>query len=108
MGLLNWCIFQLGNLKLHLNKVRQDIERFIPKKTFTGLAVIDMESWRPIYERNGYNQKMRIYIEASKNLVRKEHPDWPEDKIERQARDDFQSAARYVSNLIEKRNSFFS
>ena len=66
-----------------------------------------MESWRPIYERNGYNQKMRIYIEASKNLVRNEHPDWPEDKIERQARDNFQTAARYVPNLIEKRNSFF-
>lgn len=87
--------FQLANIKKHLTQVAFDVARYIPSSNFTGLAVIDWESWRPIFDRNGYNEEMKIYIHASKNLVRKMHPDWSEDMIENEARKEFEASARY-------------
>ena len=78
--------------------MRKDVELYIPDSSFTGLAVIDWEAWRPIFERNHYNVPMRIYIEKSEDLVRQAHPTWPEDKIKLQATSDFESAARYSTS----------
>ncbi|XP_074481347.1 hyaluronidase PH-20-like [Sebastes fasciatus] len=50
--LLNGGIPQRGNLKASMIKAREDINYYIPSKTSRGLAVIDWEEWRPLWDRN--------------------------------------------------------
>ncbi|XP_045161099.2 hyaluronidase-1-like isoform X2 [Mercenaria mercenaria] len=97
---------QLANITAHLAKVARDVEHYMPSVDFTGLAVIDWESWRPIFARDNYNQGMRRYIQASENLVRKLHPDWSKKKIENEARKEFETAAR-LSWLFEASTSLY-
>lgn len=85
---------QLADINKHLVYVTLDVAKYIPDKNFSGLAVIDWESWRPIYDRNGYNKEMKIYIQSSESLVRKMHPDWPERMIVNEARKEFETSAR--------------
>ena len=85
---------KLANVDAHLSQVRKDVEYYVPDPNFTGLAVIDWEAWRPIFERNHYNIGMRIYIQKSEELVRRAHPDWSEDKVKREAAEEFETAAR--------------
>lgn len=44
----NGGIPQLGNLSAHLEKAQADIVAAIPDPNFSGVAVIDFESWRPV------------------------------------------------------------
>lgn len=78
-----------------MHQLIKDLDYYIPNASFSGLAVIDWESWRPIFDRNGYNDVMKVYIRESENIVRDAHPDWPEEKIETEARQEFEIAARY-------------
>ncbi|KAF7647296.1 hypothetical protein LDENG_00174700 [Lucifuga dentata] len=43
---------QRGNLKASMNKARADINYYITSRTTKGLAVIDWEEWRPLWDRN--------------------------------------------------------
>uniref|UniRef100_A0A3Q0SFL2 Hyaluronidase n=1 Tax=Amphilophus citrinellus TaxID=61819 RepID=A0A3Q0SFL2_AMPCI len=43
---------QRANLKASLNKARADINYYIPSRATRGLAVIDWEEWRPLWDRN--------------------------------------------------------
>uniref|UniRef100_A0A3B4TT58 Hyaluronidase n=1 Tax=Seriola dumerili TaxID=41447 RepID=A0A3B4TT58_SERDU len=49
---------QRGNLKASMNKARADINYYIPSKTSRGLAVIDWEEWRPLWDRNWGTKKI--------------------------------------------------
>lgn len=54
-----FCDFQLANLTAHLDKMAEDVEKVLPDKDYEGMAVVDFESWSPIYEQLW--EEMEIY-----------------------------------------------
>uniref|UniRef100_A0A8R1TLZ9 Hyaluronidase n=1 Tax=Onchocerca volvulus TaxID=6282 RepID=A0A8R1TLZ9_ONCVO len=68
---VNGGIPQLANISAHLSKVYSDITKAIPNLNFDGLAVIDYENWRPLWEQN-YHTK-RIYQSESVAYVKKRY-----------------------------------
>ena len=86
---MNGGIPQLGELKPHLDKFSADLQRSIPNVNFSGLAVIDFESWTPWFA-----EAQKEYREEAIEQVRSEHPNWSEERIEEQAREDFEWWAR--------------
>ncbi|XP_018555129.1 hyaluronidase-1 [Lates calcarifer] len=89
---VNGGVPQNASLDEHLREASDDIRKFIPNRDFQGLAVVDWESWRPIWERNWDNKQ--VYWEASRALVRSRHPDWNPQQIEAEARVRFEEAGR--------------
>lgn len=83
---------QLVNLKEHLERAKTDIMSRIPDPDYNGLAIIDWEPWRPLWERN-WNAK-KIYKIKSVELVRERHPDWRMTDLVLEAKDEFETAAR--------------
>ncbi|XP_069120535.1 hyaluronidase-like [Argopecten irradians] len=47
---------QKSNIEKHVRKVELDIQQTIRGAEFSGLAVVDWESWRPIFDRNIYDK----------------------------------------------------
>ena len=82
---------QNGSLGLHLQQLEIDIDRFIPNKTFDGLAVIDFECWRPTFRQNFGD--LKIYRDLTLLEVTKKHPTWSRDQIEAQGKIIFEAAA---------------
>ncbi|XP_026856480.2 hyaluronidase-1 isoform X2 [Electrophorus electricus] len=80
------------SLRAHLLQADSDIRKAIPERTFQGLAVVDWESWRPLWERNWASKE--VYWQGSRELVRAKHPHWPPKQVEAQAIKDFEGAAR--------------
>ncbi|XP_069812200.1 hyaluronidase-1-like [Dendropsophus ebraccatus] len=76
----------------HFKKATQDIINRIPAKDFQGLGVIDWENWRPQWDRNWGSKN--VYRDKSIKLVKDRYPDWPIDLLRKQAKEDFDSAAR--------------
>uniref|UniRef100_G1K984 Hyaluronidase n=1 Tax=Anolis carolinensis TaxID=28377 RepID=G1K984_ANOCA len=76
----------------HLNKAKLDINRFIKIKTFQGLGVIDWEDWRPQWDRNW--GKKNIYRDTSLELVKKSHPEWSKNSIQKIAKEEFENAGK--------------
>jgi len=68
---VNGGIPQRVNMTKHLALVRLHIEESLPVD-FAGLAVIDWEIWRPLFDRNWGN--MRIYQRESLDYVAKRFP----------------------------------
>lgn len=89
---VNGGVPQNCSLDEHLRAARQDIRADIPDADFPGLAVVDIESWRPVWERNWDSKQ--VYWEASRSLVRSRHPDWSPAQVEAAARREFEDAAR--------------
>lgn len=83
---------QNASLKDHLRKAQQDIKETILEANFKGLAVIDWESWRPLWLRNW--GIMDIYKKKSMALVKEKHPDWPIDKVMREAQIEFEQSSQ--------------
>ncbi|XP_075715521.1 hyaluronidase-4 [Rhinoderma darwinii] len=83
---------QNGSFEKHFSKATQDIINRIPDKDFQGLGVIDWENWRPQWDRNWGSKD--VYRNKSMMLVKGRHPDWPIDLIRKQAKEEFDSAAR--------------
>uniref|UniRef100_A0A3Q3WPK5 Hyaluronidase n=1 Tax=Mola mola TaxID=94237 RepID=A0A3Q3WPK5_MOLML len=81
----------------HLRAASQDTRALIPDRDYQGLAVVDWESWRPVWERNW--ESKQVYWEASRALVRSRHPDWNPAQVEDAARQQFEEAAR---NFMEE------
>ncbi|KAF0292037.1 Hyaluronidase [Amphibalanus amphitrite] len=80
---------QLGDLRLHLDAFAADVDRYIPDVNFSGLAVIDFEEWTPWFTESPMKYRL-----ASHQAVRDEHPDWPEERVNEQAREDWEWWAR--------------
>lgn len=96
----NGGIPQKGDLKLHLRKFEQDVDKNIPDKDNNGLAIIDFELWRPVYRQNF--GKFQIYKNESIELVRDEHPHYTMEELNREADRMFtESAKNFMLETIE-------
>lgn len=82
---------QNGSIDLHLRQFEIDVHRFIPNKTFDGIAVIDFEHWRPTFRQNFGD--LKIYRDLTLLEVNKKHPSWSRDQIETQGKILFENAA---------------
>jgi hyaluronoglucosaminidase len=90
---------QNGSLDLHLKRFEIDVDRFIPNKTFDGLAVIDFECWRPTFRQNFGD--LKIYRDLTLHEVNRKHPSWSRDQVEAQAKIIFETAAiNFVNRTI--------
>uniref|UniRef100_A0A3B3ZLK3 Hyaluronidase n=1 Tax=Periophthalmus magnuspinnatus TaxID=409849 RepID=A0A3B3ZLK3_9GOBI len=101
---INGGVPQNSSLEEHLRAASDDIRLYIPTRDFQGLAVVDWESWRPVWERNWDTKQ--IYWEGSKALVWSKHPDWSPEQVETAARMEFEKAGRQFmeETLILGRN----
>eukprot|EP00665_Eupelagonemidae_sp_cell47_P000655 gene655-438_t len=84
---------QLTNLSAHLAKLQLDIEEILPDPSWSGVANIDWEAWKPTFAANRYNEYW-IYINRSEALVLQQHPSWPSDRVAAEAERQFNSAAQ--------------
>ncbi|XP_034022182.1 hyaluronidase-1 [Thalassophryne amazonica] len=89
---VNGGVPQNASLDTHLKVASENIQASIPDEDFSGLAVIDWESWRPIWERNWGSKQ--VYKEGSEALVRAKHRDWSPAQIQAVARTEFEEAAK--------------
>ncbi|XP_014217198.1 hyaluronidase-like [Copidosoma floridanum] len=83
---------QQGNLTLHLDHFRRHVEEQIQDPEFSGVAVIDFESWRPIFRQNWAS--LQIYRELSYDVERQLHPFWSQKAVQQEAADRFEKSAR--------------
>ncbi|XP_036427199.1 hyaluronidase-1 [Colossoma macropomum] len=83
---------QNASLSDHIWQADSDLRKAIPDQGFQGLAVVDWESWRPLWERNWDSKE--VYWKGSRALVKAKHPDWNPEQIEVEAVKDFEGAAR--------------
>ncbi|XP_048878868.1 hyaluronidase-1 isoform X1 [Brienomyrus brachyistius] len=89
---INGGVPQNASLQLHLQAAWANILTDIPQPDFSGLAVVDWESWRPLWSRNWDSKS--IYWAGSRLLVRARHPDWSPEQVEVEAQREFEEAAR--------------
>ncbi|PSN45106.1 hypothetical protein C0J52_05085 [Blattella germanica] len=83
---------QLGNLTLHLIKLRKEVDELVPDKNFNGLGVIDFEAWRPVWRQNWAS--LLPYREFSRYVEEQEHPWASKKEIEELATKRFETAAQ--------------
>lgn len=83
---------QRGNLRVSLAKAHDDIHYYIPSRSSLGLAVIDWEEWRPLWERNWGSKQ--IYRSLSVTYARQRDPTLRARRAVAQAKQRFQSAAK--------------
>uniref|UniRef100_A0A8D0G5J3 Hyaluronidase n=1 Tax=Sphenodon punctatus TaxID=8508 RepID=A0A8D0G5J3_SPHPU len=89
---VNGGVPQNSSLREHLNRLKDNIQKYIPSNAKEGLAIIDWEEWRPIWIRNW--QTKDIYRQTSRRLVQNRHPEWPEDQVLKEAQYEFEASAR--------------
>ncbi|XP_010740499.2 hyaluronidase-4 [Larimichthys crocea] len=88
---------QNGNLRGHLSKARSQIHYYISQKSSHGLAVIDWESWRPLWDQNWGSK--RIYQKLSISQARQIAPS--SNIISQLAKQQFQEAGwRFMEKTI--------
>lgn len=83
---------QNASLNQHLQKADGDLRTDIPDRDFHGLAVVDWEKWRPLWERNWDTKE--VYWKGSRKLAKAKHPSWNPEQIEREAVQEFESASQ--------------
>ncbi|KAL4659402.1 hyaluronidase-4-like [Arapaima gigas] len=83
---------QRGNLGASLVKAQADIHHYIPSAHSPGLAVIDWEDWRPLWDRNWGSKS--IYRSLSVSYAHQENPFLSPEQVVQVARWQFQAAAR--------------
>ena len=96
MNPLNGGVPQNANLTLLLAELGAEIDRLIPDQQWEGLGSFDFEAWAPIWEENtawAGKPVLGPYQNYSVQLVRAAHSTWPADRIEKQAKAEFEAAA---------------
>ncbi|XP_037368483.1 hyaluronidase PH-20-like [Talpa occidentalis] len=88
---VNGGIPQLGCLQKHLDKAALDIAYYIGPNN-VGLAVIDWQEWRPIWERN-WSPK-HIYRDISIDLIRQQNVTLPLNNATNIAKGEFETAGK--------------
>ncbi|XP_055848586.1 hyaluronidase Tab y 2.0101-like [Episyrphus balteatus] len=79
---------QEGNLSEHLQLFESQLEELIPDTNFSGIAIIDFESWRPVYRQNFGT--LKPYKILSMQIEQKNHPRWSKKQIENEAEMNFE------------------
>uniref|UniRef100_A0A8C2ZRM4 Hyaluronidase n=1 Tax=Cyclopterus lumpus TaxID=8103 RepID=A0A8C2ZRM4_CYCLU len=93
----NGGIPQRGNLKASMNKAREDINYYIPSNR--GLAVIDWEEWRPLWDRNWGTK--RIYQTLSVAHLMQTNRSMTVHQATEKAKQHFQVAAKsFMSGIL--------
>ncbi|KAM9651481.1 hyaluronidase PH-20 [Trichechus inunguis] len=88
---VNGGIPQMEDLTKHLTKAKQDISYYTQTR-HVGLAVIDWEMWRPIWERNW--KPKDVYRNESIRLVQQRNTQLNISEATKIAKRDFEKAAR--------------
>ncbi|XP_075040247.1 hyaluronidase-1-like [Mixophyes fleayi] len=83
---------QNASLEDHLVKVQKDLENVTVDENFKGVAVVDWEHWRPLWDRNW--EKMAFYQLQSLRLVAQRHPYWSFRRLRKVAQRQFEAAAQ--------------
>ncbi|XP_029282926.1 hyaluronidase-1-like [Cottoperca gobio] len=83
---------QNGNLTEHLAKAKGQIDRYISQDSSPGLAVIDWESWRPLWNQNWGSKG--IYKKLSITHALQMAPFLSSKRISELAKSQFQNAGR--------------
>ncbi|XP_023950442.2 hyaluronidase A [Bicyclus anynana] len=83
---------QQGNLELHLTVFRESLNKSIPNPDFSGVGIIDFESWRPIFRQQFGT--LTPYIDLSMNIEKRRHWWWPTSWQKMEATKRFEDAAR--------------
>ncbi|XP_012060118.1 PREDICTED: hyaluronidase-like [Atta cephalotes] len=83
---------QEGDLKKHLEMFQKNLIKQIPDGSFSGIGVIDFESWRPIFRQNWAS--LEPYKTLSIKLEHKRHPFWNESAVKKEAKRRFEKYAR--------------
>ncbi|XP_017783797.1 PREDICTED: hyaluronidase A-like [Nicrophorus vespilloides] len=97
--LRNGGVPQEGNLTDHLNHFEERIYRDFPDEDFNGIAIIDFESWRPIYRQNW--AALEPYKNLSVEIERQKHPSWNNAQLIKEATRRFETAGReYVEQTL--------
>uniref|UniRef100_A0AAF5DAV2 Hyaluronidase n=1 Tax=Strongyloides stercoralis TaxID=6248 RepID=A0AAF5DAV2_STRER len=73
---INGGIPQNTNIPAHLKKLREDISIIIPNPAFNGIAVIDVEEWRPTYDSNWSKKRIYRYESVQRVLTRYPYLNW--------------------------------
>ncbi|EYB82135.1 hypothetical protein Y032_0366g6 [Ancylostoma ceylanicum] len=81
-------------LAKHLALVSEQIREAIPREDFDGIAVIDFEEWRPLYQLNW--GKKAVYKKESIRLIREQYPSISEKSAEELAKKEFNAAAKKI------------
>ncbi|KAL6736382.1 hypothetical protein Aduo_006742 [Ancylostoma duodenale] len=76
----------------HLAVVEKQINETIPDENFNGIAVIDIEEWRPLYEMNWGGKD--VYRKKSVELARSKYPKRSAKEIEAIAEKEFNQASK--------------
>lgn len=71
---------------------QQHIKELIPDPKNDGLAIIDFESWRPVYRQNFGT--LQPYKDLSVQIEKELHPRWSQRRLEAEASKNFENAAR--------------
>lgn len=72
----------------HEAEMRRDIEAAIPDPNWNGIAILDYETWEPVWELM-HNERMR---DESRNWVRQRFPGLSDEEVEAQAIAEFEAA----------------
>ncbi|KAM7003210.1 hyaluronidase PH-20 isoform 2-T2 [Tautogolabrus adspersus] len=88
----NGGIPQRGKLTEHLAKSKGQIHKYISKNSSPGLAVIDWESWRPLWDRNWGSK--HVYQKLSIDNAQQMFPFLSKKKVSELAKVNFQDAGR--------------
>ncbi|XP_055920408.1 hyaluronidase Tab y 2.0101-like [Eupeodes corollae] len=83
---------QEGNLSAHLELFEKQLAELIPDSNFSGIAIIDFESWRPIYRQNF--GVLKPYKALSMQIEQKKHPRWSKAQVEKEAESNFEIGAK--------------
>ncbi|XP_075986202.1 hyaluronidase-like isoform X2 [Anticarsia gemmatalis] len=83
---------QQGDLINHLQVFRHELKSSIPDKDFSGVGIIDFESWRPILRQNF--GVLTPYKDVSYDIERKKHWWWKKQWIQEEAKRRFEASGR--------------
>lgn len=83
---------QQGDIDDHLTVFRRHIDELMPEEGNNGLAIIDFESWRPVYRQNFGT--LQPYRDLSEKIERQRHPFSPDRRIVAEATLNFEKSAR--------------
>lgn len=90
--LRNGGVPQEGNLTKHLELFESMLNQLIPDKSFSGIGIIDFESWRPIFRQNF--GKLEEYKSISIAIEKEKHPFWTKNQLVEEATQRFEDAAK--------------